>query len=155
MVRAAVPVELRVTVCVAGVFTGTLPKATLATLVLSTGAGTVNARVKVSVTLPAVAVRIAVCAVETGVTFTVNWALLVPVCTSAAGPVVTAGLLLDRTTLKPGASAGPLSVSVQRSVPVPPIDALAQVKPINCGSPVPLRATNVVLLAEELLVIVN
>ena len=151
MVTGAVPVELRMTVFVAGVFTVALPKARLVTLVLSVDTGTVNARAKVSVTLPAVAVRIAVCAVETCVTLTVNWALLMPVCTSAAGPVVTAGLLLDRATLKPGASAGPLSVSVQRSVPVPPIDALAQVKPINCGSPVPLRATNVVLLAEELL----
>jgi hypothetical protein len=155
MVKAAVPVELRMTVFVAGVFTVALPKARLVILVLSVDTGTVNARAKVSVTLPAVAVRIAVCAVETGVTFTVNWALLVPVCTSAAGPVVTAGLLLDRTTLKPGASAGPLSVSVQRSVPVPPIDALAQVKSISCGPPLPLSATTVVLFAEELLVIVN
>ena len=134
MVRAAVPVELRVTVCVAGVFTGTLPKATLATLVLSTGAGTVNARVKVSVTLPAVAVRIAVSAAGTGVTFTVNWAVVLFVCTSAAGPVVTAGLLLDRATLNPGEAAASLIVTVHRSVPVPPIDALAQEIPVSSGA---------------------
>ena len=106
-------------------------------------------------TVPALAVRVASCTVETSVTFTVNWALLVPVCTSAAVDIVTAALLFDRTTLKPGASAGPLIVTVQRSVAVPVIDAMAQEMPVSCGSPVPLRATTVELLPDELLVSVN
>lgn len=102
IVTGAVPMELSVTLCAMGVFTVALPKATLAVLTLSVGTGSVNARAKVSVTAPAVAVRIAVCAVETVVTFRVNWALLALGCTSAAVDVVTAELLLDRATLRPG-----------------------------------------------------
>src|SRR5271168_3386342 len=161
MVTGAVPVELMVTVFVVGVFTVTLPKATLVTLVLSVGTGTVNPSAKVSVTLPAVAVRVAVCAVDTGVTFAVNWALVLFVCTSAAGDIVTAGLLLESATLKPGADADALIVTVHRSVPVPPIDALTQESPVSCGvvvsssaAPVPLRFTNVGLV-EALLPMVS
>jgi hypothetical protein len=130
-----------VTAFVAGVFTVTSPKEMLVTLVLSAGTGTVNAKTKVSVTLPAVAVRVTVCAVETGVTFAVNWAVVLLVCTSAAGDIVTAALLFDRATLKPGETAGALIVTVHRSVPVPPIDALAQVMPVSCGAAVCASAT--------------
>ena len=106
-------------------------------------------------TVPALAVRLAACAVETGNTFAVNWALVAFVGTSAAGDIVTAALLLDRATLKPGASAGPLIVTMQRSAPEPVIDALLQEMPVSFGSPVPLRAITAVLLMEELLVMVN
>jgi hypothetical protein len=55
-----VPVEVRVTVCVAGVFTATLPKATLPTPIPNVGIGTFNWRAKLVLTLPALAVRLTV-----------------------------------------------------------------------------------------------
>ena len=155
MVTGAVPTELRVIVCVAGVFTATLPKAKLASLMLSVGTGTFNWRVKLLVTVPALAVRVTVCAVGTGVTLAVNWAVVAFASTSATAATVTAGLLLDSATLKPPTGAGPLIVTVQRSVAVPLIDALLQVMPLSCGPPVPLRATTAELSVEELLVTVN
>jgi hypothetical protein len=155
IVTGDVPVELTVTVCVVGVFTATLPKATLVTPILSVGAGTFNWRAKLVLTVPALAVRPTVCAVETGDTLAVNCALVAFAWTSAAGDTVTAALLLDRPTLKPAAGAGPLIVTVQRSVPVPPIDALLQKMPFSCGAPVPLRAITAELLIDELLVTVN
>jgi hypothetical protein len=72
-----------------------------------------------------------------------------------ADGTITAALLLDRVTLKPPASAGPLIVTVQRSVPVPPIDALLQERLVSLGAPVPLRGITAVLLTEELLVTVS
>ena len=58
-VTAAVPVEDKVTVCVAGEFTITLPKATVVALMLSVGTAAFNCRAKVFETLPALAVRVA------------------------------------------------------------------------------------------------
>jgi hypothetical protein len=110
---------------------------------------------KVSVTGPAVAVTTAVCAVETADTFSVNCTLEVFACTIAAVVVTTAALLLDMATLKPAAGAGPLKVNVHWSVPAPLIDALAQVKPVSTGSPVPLSGIVAVPLVEELLSTVN
>jgi hypothetical protein len=40
-------------------------------------------------------------------------------------------------------------------VVVPPNDALAQEKPVNCGKPVPLNEITAVLLVKELLVTVS
>jgi hypothetical protein len=154
-VTGAVPVELRVTVWVAGAFSDTLPKAMLVVLMLSVETGTVNCTVKVLVIGPAFAVMIAVWAVVTGVTFAVNCTLVVFACTRAAVVVATAALLLDMAILNPAAGAGPLKVKVHRSVPVPPIDALAQVKPARTGSPEPLSGIVAVLLVEELLETVN
>jgi len=154
-VTGDVPVELSVTACVASVFSDTLPKATLDVLMLSVETGTVNCTAKVFVTGPAFAVRIAVWAVVTGVTFAVNCTLVVFACTRAAVDAVTAALLLVKATLRPAAGAGPLKVKVHRSVPVPPIDALAQVKPVRTGSPEPLSGIVAVLLVEELLETVN
>ena len=65
MVTGPVPVEFTVTVWVAGVLIATLPKATLVTLTLSVGTGTFCTRAKVSVTVPALAVRVTACALET------------------------------------------------------------------------------------------
>jgi hypothetical protein len=155
MITGAVPVELMVTVSVTGAFTVTLPKAKLAGPTLSVGTGAFNSRTKVSVAFPALAVSETACAVVTGETFAVNCALVVLAWISAAGDTVTAALLLVSTTRKPAASAGALIVTVHRSVPVPPIDALLQEMPVSCGSPVPLRAIVAVALTEELLVTVN
>jgi hypothetical protein len=52
----------------------------------------VSARTKLLVTISAFAVRIAVCAVETGDAFAVNWALKVFAATREAKGVVAAAL---------------------------------------------------------------
>jgi hypothetical protein len=151
----AVPVDFSMTVCVSVTLTGTFPKTKPAGVRLSVGVGTLNWIGKVSVTVPALAVNTAVCGVETGDTFSMNWALVAFACTSTPVCVVRAALLLDKPTLKPPANAGPLSVTMQGSVPVPTIEALLQERPVSCGSPVPLRANVAAMSAEELLVIVN
>ena len=59
-VTGAVPVEVRITDCVAGVFRVTFPNATLVALMLSVGTPVPSCRLKVCATLPALAVNIAV-----------------------------------------------------------------------------------------------
>ena len=59
-VTAAVPVEDRITDCVAGVLRFTFPNATLVALMLSVATPTPSCRLKVCATLPAVAVSVAV-----------------------------------------------------------------------------------------------
>jgi hypothetical protein len=149
MVTGAVPVELRVIDWVVGVFTPALAKVMLDEVRLSAGAGTFNWMANVSVTPPALAVSVAVCALATGVAYALNWTLDRFALTNPAGDTVTAALLLDKATLRPAAGAGPLMVAVQRSVAVPPIEALVQDRPLNCGvvaaaaasaAPVPARA---------------
>jgi hypothetical protein len=160
MVTGPVPVELIVTLSVTGVFTVKLPKAKLAGPTLSVSTGTFNSRAKVSVTVPALAVSVTACAIETGEKLAVNWALVSLAWINAAGDTVTAALLLDRPTLNPAAGAGSLMVTVQRSVPVPPIDALTHEIPLSCGAggesaaPVPLRLIRVAPV-EALLEMLN
>jgi hypothetical protein len=113
--------------------TPALPKFTLDGLTLSAGAGTFNWMAKVSVTPPALAVNVAVCAADTGVAYAMNCTLVRFSLINPAGDTVTAALLLDRATRRPAAGAGPLMVAVQRSVAVPPIEALVQDKLLNCG----------------------
>ena len=59
-VTGAVPVEVRVSDRVAGVFNATLPKAMLVALMLKVGVAALSCREKLSVALPAVAVSVAV-----------------------------------------------------------------------------------------------
>ena len=56
----AVPVEVRVSDRVAGVFNATLPKAMLVALMFKVGVAALSCREKLSVALPAVAVSVAV-----------------------------------------------------------------------------------------------
>lgn len=154
-VTAAVPVDVRVTVCVAAVFTSTLPKATLVALMLSVGAAAFNCRAKLSETSPALAVSAAVCAVATGATVAVNPALVAFAGTVTVAGIVTAALLLDRLITRPPLAAAAFSVTVQASVPAPVIDVLLQESAVSTGVPVPLRPIIVVALVEELLAMVN
>jgi hypothetical protein len=61
---------------------------------------------------------------------------------------VTALLLLESLTVCPPLPAAVFSVTVQLSVVVPVIDALAQVRLPGAGTPVPLRAITVVEFVE-------
>ena len=154
-VTAAVPVEVKVTDCVAGVFTFTLPKVRLELLTLNVIVDAPSCRAKVSFTLPALAVKVTVCAVLTDDTVAAKLALDAPAATVTELGTVTAELLLARLTVNPPLAAAAFSVTVQLSVPAPVIDPLEQVSALNTGIPVPLRLTTVEDPVEELLVMVS
>ena len=88
-------------------------------------------------TPPALAFRVADCAVFTAVTLAVKLAEVLPAATLVAAGTVTAALLLVRPTVRPPAVAAAFRVTVQLSVPAPVIDPLAQVTLVNLGTPLP------------------
>src|SRR6202161_2253906 len=142
MVTGAVPVEVNVTGSVDAVFTVTLPNAKLAGLMVNVGTAAFSCSAKVLETPPALAVRVTDCAVVTDDTVAVKPALVALAGTTTVAGTVTAALLLVTDTLKPPLPAGPLSVTVQASVPAPVIDALLQESALNnpdTAVPVPLR----------------
>ncbi len=154
-VTAAVPVEDRVRVCVVAVFTFTLPKDKLDELTLSVGTAGPSDRAKVSVTLPALAVRVTVWAVVTEETVAVKAAVVAPAATVTVAGRVTDELLLARFTVNPPVAAAAFRVTVQLSVPAPVIEPLVQLSALSSGTPVPLRLTTVEEPLEELLVNVS
>jgi hypothetical protein len=107
------------------------------------------------VTLPALAVKVTVCAVLTEETVAVKLALLAPAATVTEAGTVTAVLLLARLTVNPPLGAAAFSVTVQLSVPAPVMDPLAQVSALSAGTPVPLRLTTADDPLEEVLVMVS
>lgn len=156
MVTDAVPVSVRVTDCaVAAVFTATLPNDTLEALTVKVGTAAFNWTAKLSVALPAVAVRVTDAAVLTEDTVAVKLALVAPAATvTVAGTVITL-LLLERLTVTPPLGAAAFRVTVQLSVPDPVNDPLVQLSPLSTATPVPLRLITAVGLVEELLVMVS
>jgi hypothetical protein len=162
MVTAAVPEEVRVTDCVVGVLSTTLPNDKLDALRLSVGVvpATLRFKAKVSETLPAVAVSVTACAEVTEETVAVNPALVAFAGTVTVAGTVTAELLLERLTLKPPLGAAEVSVTVHASVPEPVMDALPQDNALSAAGaladmPVPLKPITIVGLVEELLVTVS
>lgn len=151
-VTAEVPVEVRVRVSVAGILVTTSPKSMLDVLKLRIGDDEAfRSSVKISETLPALAVRIAVSAELTGDTFTVKLALLEPAATVTEAGTVASELLLERLTTKPPFAAAVFKVAVQLSVPAPVMVPLAQLRAVSTGTPVPLRPTTIDAPFEELL----
>jgi hypothetical protein len=159
MVTAAAPVEVTVTVCVAGVLTATLPNATVAVLRLSVGVATFTWRLTFCDTPPAVAVNVTDWEVDTAATFALNVALVAPAATVTEPGTVTTVLLLLKLTAVPPLAAAVLSVTVQESVAGPTIELLAHVNVPSAGAgaaaPVPLRLITALPLVAELLVIVS
>jgi len=158
MVTGAVPVEVNVTGSVDAMFTVTLPKARLAGLMVNVGTAAFNCRPKVLETPPAVAVSVTACAVETDDTVAMKPAVLALAGTTTVAGTVTAALLLVTDTLKPPLPAGPLSVTVQASLPAPVIDALLQESALNnpdTAVPVPVSPITAVPLVDELLEMVS
>ena len=154
-VTAAVPVEERVNVCVVAVFTFTLPKDKLDELTLSVGTAAPSDRAKVFDTLPALAVRVAVCAVLTDETVAVKLAVVEPAATVTEAGTVTVELLLARLTVNPPVAAAAFRVTVQLSVPDPVNEPLVQLSALSTATPVPLMLTAVEVPVEELLVRVS
>ena len=147
----AVPVELRVTPCVADVPTVTVLKLRLLGLTLSVCATVFNCRAKVSTIPPALAVMVAVCELLKEATVTEKAALAAPAGTVMVAGRVTVGLLLARFATKPPPAAAALSVTVQVLLPAPLIVAFVQESPFKVGTPVPLRLMEVEAPVEELL----
>ena len=133
IVSAAVPEEASETGCVVEELTLTLPKLRLVELRLSLGVVAFSCRAKVFVTLPAEAVRVAVCAVETAAALAEKLALVAPEATVTEAGTVTDELLLARLTLKPELGAGLVSRTVQASVAAPVAEAALQLTPLSAG----------------------
>jgi hypothetical protein len=159
MVTGNAPDEVSVTLCVAVVFTLTLPNDTLATLALSAAAAAFNVRTAVADSPPALAVIVAVCILVTAETDATKLALDSPEATVTAAGTATEVLLLDSATLKPPVPAAPVKVTVQESDPVPVNALFAQLNPLSNDGfvtvPVPLRFTTVAVAVSELLVSVS
>lgn len=130
-VTAAVPVEVKVTDCVAGEFRFTLPKGTLVALMLSVATAGPSCRAKVTATLPALAVRVAVCAVVHEDTVALKLALVAPAGIVTEAGTVTAELLLARLTANPPLAAAAVRETVQLSVPAAVIELLLQFSALN------------------------
>jgi hypothetical protein len=152
IVTAAVPVELRITVWVDGVFTPTLPNARLFVLTPSVGLEDPNCSAKLVDWLPALAISVTVVAFVTAVTVAVKLPLLAPPASARLSGTDTAVLLLARSTRNPLLGAAAFSVTVQLSCPAPAIELLLQVNPVNAGTPVPLSATGTTVPPDESLV---
>lgn len=157
MVTAAVPVELKVTDCVADVFNTTLPKEMLVALMLKVGVNAFNCKAKLFETAPALAVSVTAWAVPTDDTAAVNPALVALAGTVTVVGTVTAPLLLDRLTLSPPLGAAPLNVIVHASVTDPVSDALLQERLLNVAvaPPLPCTLTIAAVLDEALVMIPN
>ena len=143
-VTAAVPDEVRVTVCVVALLTTMAPNEMLLAFRLRTGFAAFSCRDADFDVLPAVAIKVTVCAVATAVMLAENDALVAVAGTVIEAGTVTALLLLVTETLTPPVGAEPDRLTVQVSVSEPVMEALLQVKPLTVGAtvvPVPLRLT--------------
>ena len=143
-VTAAVPLDVRVTVCVVALFTTTLPNEMLVAFRASDPVAAFSCNETACEVLPVAAVTVAVCAVLTEAAFAVNVALVDVAGTVTEPGTVTALLLLARDTLRPLVGAEPDRRTVQVSANDPVIDVLLQDNALTFGStvvPVPLRLT--------------
>jgi len=133
-ITAVFPVEDKVSVFVAAVFTLRLPNDRLDVLTPSVITDAPSCRAKVFATPLALAVSVTVCAVLTAETVAVKLALVDPAPTVTEAGTVTAELLLAKLTAKPPVGAAVFSVTVQLSVPAPVIDPLVHVSALNTGA---------------------
>ena len=127
-VTARLPVELRVTVCVEGVFRSTLPKLMLVALTLITAAAAFNCSTTLWVAPPPEASSVTVCAALTAVALAVNVADIAFAATATEAGTLTDALLAARLMVKPALGAGPFSPTVQVSLTVPVSVVAAQEK---------------------------
>jgi hypothetical protein len=143
-VTGAVPVELKVTVWVVGLFNTTPPNAMLVAFTDSAGVPAFNCSETVRDVPPVVAVSVVDCALLTAATFAVNDALVAVEGTRTDPGTVTAALLLDSPTVKPPVGAEPERLTEHESVSVPVIETVLQLIALTVGvpvAPVALRLT--------------
>jgi hypothetical protein len=132
-VTAALPVDVSISVCVAGEFKFTLPKAIVVAFTLSAATAVPSCKAKVLAALLAFAVSVTVWAVLTAETVAVKLVVAAPAATVMLAGTATAELLLARLTADPPLGAAALKVTVQLSVPAEVINALAQLNPLKVG----------------------
>jgi hypothetical protein len=125
-VTAADPVELRVSVCVAGALRTTLPKEMDVALMLSSALAAFNCSGKEAVAPLAEAVSEAVWVELTAATVAVTEALVEPAGTVTEAGRETAVLLLARVRARPPVGAAALRVTVHAVEPAPVIELLEQ-----------------------------
>src|ERR1035437_9604009 len=148
MVSGAVPVDVKVTDCVAVVFTSTSPNGMLVALTPSVATAALNSKAKLLVALPKLAVKVTACAVPTGDRVTVNPALIAFAGTVTVAGTATAALLLERLTFSPPLAAAEVRVIVHASVPDPVMELVLQESVLNAaGAAVPVPARP--MTAEE------
>ena len=133
-VTGAVPDEVKVKDCVAGVFKVTSPKAMLLALMLSVAMYAFSCRAKFSDTVPALAVKVTACAVDTAETVAEKLPVVEPAATVTDAGTVTAELLLARFTVNPPVAAAGFKVTVQASVPEPVMEEFVQETAISVGT---------------------
>ena len=150
-VTGAVPVDVNVIDCVAGVLTDSLPKARLVVLIPRVGVPVPSCSAKDSATPLALADKTTVCEEEIVPTVAENVALKAPDGIVTEAGTATTLLLLARPTENPLFGAAAFRVTVQLSVPAPVSDALVQVRPVSTGTPVPVTLIVAELPLEELL----
>jgi hypothetical protein len=143
-VTADVPVDVKVTVWVVGVFNGTPPNAIVVAFTVKEGVPGLSWSEIDRELLPDAAVRVAAWELETAAMFAVN-----AVLDDAAGIVtergtVTAELLAESPTVNPPVGAEPERLTVHGFAIDPVIDVDLQVTALTVGAtlmPVPLRLT--------------
>ena len=133
MVTAALPVDVSISVCVAGEFKFTLPKAIVVAFTLSVATAVPSCKAKVLAALLAFAVSVTVWAVLTAETVAVKLVVAAHAATVMLAGTATAELLLARLTADPPLGAAAHKVTVQLSVPAEVINALAQLNPLKVG----------------------
>jgi hypothetical protein len=143
MASGKFPVEERVSVCVACVFRFTLPNEIPEELTVSLAPDATSCSENVAGAPPVLAVSVAASVELTGETFAVKFALLAPAATVTEAGTLTSELLLEIPTVNPPLAAGVFTATMQLSVPDPTNELLAQLSPVNAGTPVPLRPITV------------
>jgi len=133
-VTAEFPVDDKVKVSVAAVFTFTAPNARFVALMLSEGTAALSCKLNDSETSFAVAVIVAVWAVLTAATDAAKLVLIAPAGMVTDAGVVTAPLLLVRFTMNPPLGAAAFSDTVQLSFPAPVIELLAQLSALKLST---------------------
>lgn len=133
-VTVDVPEEVKVSVCVVGVLTATLPNARLDALRLRVGTAAFNCRVKLFERLPEVAVSVAVWAEVTAATVAVKDAVDEPAATVTEAGTLTAELLLAKVTVNPPLGAAAVSATEHASVPDPVMDPVLQEREESAGA---------------------
>ncbi len=154
-VTAAVPLEVRVTVCVVELFTTTPPNEMLVAFTPSAGVAAFSCSETTLEVLPVVAVNVTDCALVTEAAFAVKATLVAVAGTKTELGTVTTALLAVSDTLTPPVGAEPDKLTVQESASDPVIEVLLQDTALTVGVtvvPVPLKLTDCV---DALLEIVN
>jgi hypothetical protein len=152
IIIGAVPVDVKITDCVAGAFRRTFPKGMVVALMFSVGTAAISSMAKLLEMLPARAFNVIAFAETTGDTVALNPALVAFAGTVTTLGTVTAASLLERPMFTPPLDAAALSFIVQASVPAPCIDPIAQERELKGGAdagtsetPFPFKLTTTLL----------